>query len=543
MKTNNPDISWLCERWGLPDGAVPHVLRLLETEAHGGTACPVTDPPDDWGPAAQPAAGTATSPLVLVETDGLTHLQSRRLFAAEHLIARRLRMLAAREAAPADERLLDALFPANVSGNPQRTAAVMAVQRHLAVITGGPGSGKTFTMARVLALLLAAGLDRSRIKLAAPTGKAAERMRTSISAAADALPADFPATRTDLLAIAESSGTLHRLLGADPSGGSCRFHSGHPLPCSVLVVDECSMIDVFAWRALLDALPADARLILLGDPCQLESVGMGCIFREIADPCPGAPLSGCVVELTTAHRFKGRPAISLLASAIRRGDGGGAATLLEEAHGDEGLSFLASDGHPLAPDRIPPAILAHLQSIATADDPGEALGLLGRACILTAHRRFADGADALGARIEEHFTVLGTARNHPLIINRNDPVSGLRNGTVGIIREDAGARRAWFSGPDGQPRAWSVAALPEHSPAWAITIHRSQGSEYDDVLVVLPRGDSPLATRELLYTAITRARRNLYIHGHIDAVRQAVAAESRRSSLLSVALRTRAPGE
>lgn len=540
--THEPHIRWLHERWELPHDAEIHVRGLFEAEAKGGTAFPLADQSGKWGKAALYADAEGVSPLVLVPGEGQVFLQSRRLFAAENLIARKLHALANAGNEAVDTDLLYALFSNADPFDAQRTAAGLAAGRRLAIITGGPGTGKTYTLARALALLVAQGEDIRRIKLAAPTGKAADRMKSSITASVAALPPDFPASSGDLLAVASTSTTLHRLLGCDPRSGRCRFHAGNPLPCSVLVVDECSMIDVFVWRALLEALPGDARLILVGDPFQLESIGMGRIFRELAQHAGRGkgPLSRSLVELTAPHRFKDRPAIGELAGAIRRGDGPAVLTLLQNSHNAEdsrGVTFLPADVHQLGVSHLPVSILEKLQSVASAEHPRDALALLSGVCVLTAHRHFDGGADALGARIEKYMSSLSTTRNHPVIIDRNDPATGLRNGAVGVIsKAPGGERRAWFPGPDGNPREFATARLPAHSPAWAVTIHRSQGSEYDDVLVVLPRGDSPLATRELLYTAITRARKNLHIHGHPDAILRAVAADSRRTTLLATAL-------
>lgn len=544
---HDPDILWLRERWGLPPAAEQHVRRLVEAEAAGGTACLLEDEPSDWGRAAAPAKDASCSPLVLVPSEDRLFLQSRRLFTTERVIACKLRALAAHAGGAIDDALLDALFPDVDSSGGQRQAVRLAATRRLIVITGGPGTGKTYTVARALALLAAQGLDPARIKLAAPTGKAADRMKTSVAASIATLPRQFPASPDDLLTVASSAGTLHRLLGSDARSGRCRFHAGNRLHCSVLVVDECSMVDVFVWRALLEALPDDARLILVGDPFQLESVGTGSIFRELANLAASGDvhLSHGFVELTHSHRFQDRPAIGELAASIRRGDAATALSLLESSRGPEapaGVTFLPAGDRPLAVDQLPASLLEKLRAIATAEDPGTALELLSGVCVLTAHRRFGGGAEALGARIEQHMASLTGTRNHPVIIDRNDPATGLSNGTLGIIREDDdGTRRAWFPGSDGTPRHIPLGRLPEHSPAWAVTIHRAQGSEYDEVLVVLPREDSPLATRELLYTGITRARRNLHVHGHAEAVRQAVRADSRRMTLLSAALQSCQP--
>ncbi len=537
-----PDIQWLSTEWGLPAEAADAVRNLASAEAEGSTACIVTEPLPQWGGAAVDAESDAVTPLVLIKAKGCTYLQSRRLFDAEITIARKLAAFATQTLESADAALLDALFPDAGPGDLQRRAVRMVKERRLTVVSGGPGTGKTFTSTRALAYLLAQGTQPSAIRIAAPTGKAADRMKSSVNATVQALPVGFPVDPRALHSIAESCGTLHRLLAYSPALGRCRYNTANRLPCSVLVIDECSMVDVFAWRAVLDALPDDARLVLIGDPCQLESVGIGNVFRELVEwkDAGSGPLTNCIVELDTFHRFEGQSSLGHLGQMIRAGDADGAVAMLSNARsGNEttGLRWIDSKHHPLSMDQLPPPVRMQLEGVAAAATPEEALKLLPHVCVLSAQRRFAVGADAINSRIERHFVNSGRARNRPIIISTNDPATDLRNGSVGIIhREDDGTQRAWFEDAAGALRNLPVSKLPDHNPAWAITIHRSQGSEYDNVFVSLPREESPLATRELLYTAITRARRNLWIAGDLAAVRTAVLATAKRRTMISRAL-------
>ncbi|MEI8309462.1 MAG: exodeoxyribonuclease V subunit alpha [Verrucomicrobiota bacterium] len=534
--TNSPDIEWLQRKWGLPDGAADTVLALLKEESRGSTACLIPEKVLDWGKAAGAVNGTA--PLVVIDHMGKRYLQSRRLCRAEREIAARMLDMAGKET-PLPFTAGDLLFPAATKTDLQAEAARVAMSRQLAMITGGPGTGKTYTLARILALLVASGIPANMIRLAAPTGKASDRMKKAVSDSLSGLPAEFQQHLDSLVRIAESSSTLHKLLGYNPQKGCARFDASQPLPCSVLIVDECSMVDVMLWRAVLQALPADSRLVLLGDPNQLESVGQGNVFAEMTRCAgvAGSKLGPTHVHLTEARRFKERPDILAFARALEQSDADAAVRILENVEGasaPRGIGWLKSPGAILPCADFPKPILDALENVAHANTPQDALDALGKICILTAQRDFFVGSQAMSAAIEQHFFQQKGACNQPVIINHNDSETGLRNGTVGVIHTDSdGKRKAWFHAGDGKLKEVAVAKLPDFSPAWAITIHRSQGSEYDDVLVVLPREESPMTTRELLYTAITRAKHNVYVAGELGSVRKAATTSSDRCTMLA----------
>jgi len=525
-----PETQWLQKKWAMPNAACDTVDKLFAAQKEGSTALKLEAPVSDWGKAAAPSDGDKNTPLVLVKHDAATFVQTRWFFEAEKQIAHSLMGLNSEAPVDCTPEKLAAYFP---DEGRQRDAAAMALAKRLTVITGGPGTGKTYTLARILALLIDGGIDPKSIQLTAPTGKAADRMKEAVNEASKSLDEGLRAKLgADLEAASNSSKTIHSLLGHNPGKNSCTYHAGHPLPRKVLIVDECSMVDTMLWKALLEALPDDARLILLGDPNQLESVGRGNVFSEIAT---SEALKTARVHLIESRRFSKRPAIAQLALAIEDRKDGAAVALLaknQEPTCPDGLFWSESTGVSQILKNLPPAVLEAMQAVAFAPTPEEALQALNKVRILTSHRIQTSGSDSLGSEIEKILTGKNPSQkilNRPIIINRNDPETGLRNGEVGIVFSSEDGLKVHFD----KREAVSVSKLPEHSPAWTITIHRSQGSEYENVLVVLPKkSDSPLATRQLLYTAITRSKQSLFVYGSTEVIQKAISHTGQRTTLL-----------
>ena len=520
------ETQWLKDKWAMPDAANDAVEMLSKAHKEGSTACKLDSPPPDWGRAVAKPDGDKSTPLLLVEMDGSTYLQTRWLFEAEKKIASRLLSLNSEATTSCPFDKLQFYFPTE---GRQRDAAQRALEKNLAIITGGPGTGKTYTLARILALLIDAGEDLNRIQLTAPTGKAADRMKQAVEDARQSLAPDL---QEKLSTVAATSRTIHSLLGHHPGKNACTYHAGRPLPSKILIVDECSMIDTLLWQALLEALPADTRFILLGDPNQLESVGRGNVLSEIAR---SEALKSACVHLTESLRFADRPAISALAQTIEKKDAHNVAALFTENTDpacERGLFWKDATGTAQVLKNLPPAVFEAMQSVAFAPTPKEALEALTKVRILTSHRMPPAGHQSFGSEIETLLLEKAPGKkilNRPVIIDRNDPESGLRNGEVGIILTADESREVHFE----NRLPVSLSKLPEHSPAWSMTIHRSQGSEYENVVVVLPaKSDSPLATRQLLYTAITRAKRSLFVFGHTDVIEKAVSHTGRRTTLL-----------
>ncbi len=521
-----PETQWLIEKWGMPKDASEAVDKLFAAHKEGSTACKVEAPASIFGKAAGATDCDMVSPLVLIEHEGARYLQTRWFFEAEQKIARSLKELNAEAPVDCSPEKLATYFPEE---GRQRDAAAMALAKRLTVITGGPGTGKTYTLARILALLIDGGIDPKSIQLTAPTGKAADRMKEAVNEACAGLGDGL---RAKLEAASSSSKTIHSLLGHHPGKNTCIHHAGHRLPCRILIVDECSMVDTMLWNALLEALPDDIRLILLGDPNQLESVGRGNVFSEIAQ---SKALAGSRVHINKSRRFADRPAISGLALAIEERKDEDAVRLLaqnQDSACPQGLFWSESTGMTQLLKNLPPAVLEAMQTVAFAPTPDEALQALSNVRILTSHRIQTSGSDAVFPEIDTLLTGQNPSRkilNRPIIINRNDPETGLRNGEVGIVYSGGDELKVYFE----KHETMGISKLPDHSPAWTITIHRSQGSEYENVLVVLPKkSDSPLATRQLLYTAITRAKQNLFVFGPAEVIQKAIQSPAKRTTLL-----------
>jgi exodeoxyribonuclease V alpha subunit len=456
------------------------------------------------------------------------------------------------------------LFPPPEDGETdgQAQAAASALRHLFAVVTGGPGTGKTTTVARILALLYHQDPD-GLLALASPTGKGAARLTESILREAGRLPID-ESLRDRLLA--SKAGTLHRILGYNPSTETFRYGPEHRLPIRTIVVDEASMVDLLLMDALFQALPEDGRVILLGDKDQLASVETGYVlgdlcrasrtespvseafasfFRTLSNqPLQGtrkrvSPLRDAVTELTKNYRYPKFPGIGVLARAVNAGDPDRTIEVLEDARFPE----VSLAPHPeKAVDLLSP-ILGELEAWAKASTPEEALDRLRDFQILCATRRGRWSVDHGNKIVEAWLRRRGCSlsgtwyRGRPVMVTENDYHVRLFNGDLGVCWPDKGANWAWFPDEEDKPRRVPLSKLPGHETAFAMTVHKSQGSEYRKVLLVTPASDAPILSREHLYTGITRAREVVALCAGEEILREAVRRSASRKSGLAEAIR------
>lgn len=399
------------------------------------------------------------------------------------------------------------------------------------IITGGPGTGKTTRVAELL-VDLSVTQPGLRVSLAAPTGKAAARLTESIRHRLDVLAeqngrrAPFPG----------EARTVHRLLGYSPQADTFRSNQHDPLDDDLVIVDEASMVDALLLDGLLRALKPGARLMLVGDHNQLASVDagdvLGALCRSALAAPVGTPLRESVSWLTTSWRFAAHPAIGTLAAAILAGDA------------DEVL-HVCSD--PLTTDiqQRPPApstdallepIVEQLERCLTATSPWELLNALDAFRILAPEREGRMGVNGINAAVERWLARRGHAvsdfwyHRRPVMVTANDYNTGVFNGDVGVVWREGGRVAVHFRTNDGTIRAIAPVRLPMSETAWAMTVHKSQGSEFDTVMVVIPEYESRIMSRELLYTAATRARQGVSLVGSPDAIRAAIARGTERTS-------------
>ena len=418
----------------------------------------------------------------------------------------------------------------------QRRAADAAVRRRLAVVAGGPGTGKTTTVARIAALLAeqaaAAGAPPPLIALAAPTGKAAARLEEAVHDEARRLDVSDD-VRAALLSLGAS--TLHRLLGRRRGSHSrFRHQRGNRLPHDVVVVDETSMVSLSLMARLVEAVRPDARLVLVGDPGQLSSIEAGAVLGDIVGPATGEG----IVVLDRVHRFGG--GIAALAGAVRDGDADAALEVLRAA--PEGVVWLEQDaggeeGLELVRRRAVDAGRAIFHA-AREGDAESALGALGAFRLLCAHRRGPYGVAAWGPQVEGWLAadVAGFSADErwypgrPLMVTENDYALRLYNGDTGVVVAGADGRTTAAFERRGEVMPVAPSRLESVDTVYAMTIHKAQGSQFGTAAVLLPDRASRLLTRELLYTAITRAREELILAGTEDAVRAAVERPVARAS-------------
>lgn len=482
-------------------------------------------------------ASVMESPLVvapgapLVVDLGLVYL--RRFHRHEVSVAERIRALATTPASGAG-RLNDVARVLELDDG-QRDAVDRCVSGRLGVLTGGPGTGKTRTVAALLAALIAGADGDVRIALAAPTGKAAARMAESIDASVSLLTesGDDEFVRIAAMIAELNPSTIHRLLGVRGGGVGFRHDAERPLPHDVVVIDEASMVSLPLMDAVLQALGPQARLFLVGDAGQLASVDAGSVLGDVAGA--GGAVAQRVAELRESRRFPSESRIGRFAEAIRAGNGSQARRILDEPvdGNSDGVVLRRVDTASQVAGDIDAQVAVVVQA-AHAGDAEAAVSALDALRVLCAHRSGRAGVSFWNRAIESRIAALGRVTSgmypgRPVMITRNDPARRLFNGDVGVVvRTDDGPRVAFAT--ESAPRLIAPSHLESTETVHAMTIHKSQGSEFDHVVVVLPSADSRLATRELLYTAVTRARRQVTLIGDGAVVEAAIARTSARTS-------------
>ncbi|HVD81897.1 MAG TPA: exodeoxyribonuclease V subunit alpha [Propionibacteriaceae bacterium] len=559
----------------LRNGSVCIDLRTVRTTAfdEAESAIDISElpwpEPDEW------IQACTASPLVADGADqpggrplrlagGLLYLE--RYWQQEELVRAQLQRRFAAPAPDIDQSRLSAAFPrlfdheglAPGEADRQQLAAAVSALSRVSVLAGGPGTGKTTTVARLLALLRDQPGPALRIALAAPTGKAAARLEEAVRAATAQLEPDDQHRLGDLTA-----STLHRLLGWLPSNRSrFRHDATNQLPHDVVIVDEMSMVSLTLMARLLEAVRPSARLVLVGDPDQLSSVEAGAVLADIAR-APGtpdanlgrrlveldlisdqetAPVHG-VVQLTHTWRFGG--AINALARAVRGADADAVVAVLRSGASDVQFSEVDLEAAPTeASARALVGVTAQVRAAGVAmleaarsGDIAAALAALDRHRLLCAHRRGPYGVLRWGLEVERWLAeaVPGYGEDgewyvgRPLLITANDYEMSLYNGDTGVIvQTPAGVRAAFARG--AAAKLYPPVRLDAIQTVHAMTVHRAQGSQFDTVSFVVPPPDSPLLTRELLYTAVTRAQRQVHLIGSEEAIRRAVLRPANRAS-------------
>ena len=492
----------------------------------------------------------------------------------ESYVAEKLKQLSA--AQPINESVmvqsLSDLFPTNRETVPdwQQIAAAIAVQKRFAVISGGPGTGKTTTVIKLLALYIEQCQVQNKkpiIRLVAPTGKAAARLSESINGAKEQI--NLHQSISDR--IPTEASTLHRLLGVIPDSVSFRHHAGNPLHLDLLIVDEASMIDLPMMARLLQALPDNARLVLLGDRDQLASVEAGSVLADICNwpdeltyttaqtnmlqrlcqlEAPLGenresehPFTDCLALLRKSYRFSEDSGIGHLSRAVNQADEQQIKHLLGAESEDLFFRGLDQQSYKNMLNQVVDFYADIVRQAEAGTPPADLLLHMSQFQLLCALRSGDYGIEGVNESVRNALAQRGLIRGEglwfpgrPVMVTRNDASTGLYNGDIGItLADDEGRLKVWFE-QNGSIRTFLPSRLPEHESVFAMTVHKSQGSEFNSVALLLPPDDHLLLTRELVYTAITRARKALYLYCRSELLVTASKRVTERSGGLSLRL-------
>lgn len=503
--------------------AFKDIVLLLSYQHNQGHSCIVLDEDKQAlvlaSGLAVSAADANIAPLPLVLENNRLYLQ--RYWDYEHRLANATLAIALHPHRVEQlDDLLDSYFPPIEGKDWQREAARIAVQHSFSIITGGPGTGKTTTVVKILAVLQELAEEPLLIALAAPTGKAAMRLQEAIGFNKAALPCSDEIKST----IPETVTTLHRLLGAKPDSPYFRHDVNHPLIHDLVVVDEASMVDLALMSKLMDALKPNARLILLGDKDQLASVESGAVLADLTEA-----LNSHTVELKTAHRFDDN--IKQLANAVNEQDAVAAWQFLNS--GNEHTLLLQDDLIAY----IAAQQTAYLKLIKQGADFTDIYQAFNRFQVLCSNREGKNSVADINSRVEQKLAQNGRIQiaglwysGRPVLVTQNNPALHLYNGDIGLClpdKDQGGKLMVFFQRPDRSVKSYLPSRIAQCETVFAMTIHKSQGSEFDEVLIVLPDMINPVLTKELLYTAITRAKKTVKLVANeavfMTAIQQKVA--------------------
>jgi len=506
-------------------------------------------------------------PLIL---DDSYRLYLYRYWEYQHKLANFIKECIKDDELPVDipllQRRLDSLFPEENAGeiNWQRIAAFAALKNRFCVISGGPGTGKTTAVVKILCLIQELEYPhKKRIAIATPTGKAAARLQEIIKYSRETI--DCPETIKK--SIPEKALTIHRLLHSIPNSPYFKYTRGNPLPFDVLIVDEASMVDMPLMAKLALALPQHAKLILLGDKDQLASVEAGAALGDICNTAAidnfskefsetlkdatgydmkasegtkdKSDISDSIIQLKKNYRFGLQSGIYRLSEAVNNGDGDEALRLLKSGKFDD-ISWQKLPEPNALSNTMKRNIMEGYSSYLRSEDTLNALHIFDNFRVLCALRNGYFGVRAINLLVEKALEEKGHIKpndrwyvRQPIMITRNDYSLRLFNGDIGIILPDPdknGELRVFFQGEDGVLKKFFHLSLPEHETVFAMTVHKSQGSEFERVILILPDVESPVLTRELIYTAVTRAKKGIEIWGNESVFRSAVSRCIDRSS-------------